>query len=54
MHDCNRVVDLSQYFSQTHVNHVTIEDIEFNKIEVLEKYGFSSATLSQGDMFDDE
>ena len=28
--------------------------IEFNKIEVLEKYGFSSATLSQGDMFDDE
>lgn len=28
--------------------------IEFNKIEVLEKYGFAAATINQGDMFDDE
>ena len=28
--------------------------IEFNKIEVVEKYGFAAATVSQGDMFDDE
>ena len=29
--------------------------IEFNKIEVLEKYGISSATLGgHGDMFEDE
>ena len=28
--------------------------IEFNKIDVLEKYGFTNTTANQGDMFDDE